>query len=302
MKPALVVLAAGMGSRYGGLKQIDPVGPSNEIIIDYSIHDALKSGFGKVVFIIRKNIEKAFRENIGSRFENLIKVEYAYQELADLPSGFSVPEGRVKPWGTGHALLAVKDIVKEPFAVINSDDFYGREGFKKITDYLTADNRTEYDYCMTGFILKNTLSENGTVSRGVCKTDDSDGLVNVIEMTDIKRVGDAVVCNNYGKKETMTGNEYVSLNMWGMFPSVFEELEKMFVDFLKENINELKSEFYLPFGIDEMIKSKTANVKVLRSNDHWFGITYKNDKPDVIEKINKLVKNGVYPSNLFENK
>jgi UTP-glucose-1-phosphate uridylyltransferase len=299
MKPVLVVLAAGMGSRYGGLKQIDPVGPSNEIIIDYSIYDALKAGFSKVVFIIRKDIEKAFRENIGSRFEDIIKVEYAYQELDNLPKGFSVPDGREKPWGTGHALLAVKDIVKEPFAVINSDDFYGREGFKKIADYLTSPERTDYDYCMTGFILKNTLSENGTVSRGVCKVDDQNNLVNVVEMTDIECKDDYVAANDSGLTEKLSGNEYVSLNMWGLNPSIFSELEKMFVEFLNDKIKELKSEFYLPFGIDEMIKTQKAGVKVLESNDQWFGITYKEDKPDVIRKINKLVEDGIYSKKLF---
>ena len=299
MKPVLVVLAAGMGSRYGGLKQIDPIGPSNEIIIDYSIYDALKAGFDKVVFIIRKDIENAFRENIGNRFKNIIKVEYAYQELDNLPESFTVPEDRVKPWGTGHALLAVKDIVKEPFAVINSDDFYGREGFMNIADYLTSPEREKCDYCMTGFVLKNTLSENGTVARGVCETDSIDSLVKVTEMTEIERQGEYIKCNNSNKTELMTGNEYVSLNMWGVFPTVFDDLEKMFISFLEKNINELKTEFYLPFAIDEMIKSNKANVKVLKSNDQWFGITYKNDKPDVIKKIKKLVDKGVYPKKLF---
>jgi UTP-glucose-1-phosphate uridylyltransferase len=299
MKPVLVVLAAGMGSRYGGLKQIDPVGPSNEIIIDYSIYDALKAGFSKVIFIIRKDIEKAFRKNIGSRFENVIKVEYAYQELNNLPDGFTIPEDRVKPWGTGHALLAVKNIVKEPFAVINSDDFYGREGFKKIADYLTSPERTECDYCMTGFILKNTLSENGTVARGVCRVDAENNLVNVTEMTEIERKESYIAGNDSGAIEKLTGEEYVSLNMWGLNSSIFIELEKMFIEFLNENIKELKSEFYLPFGIDEMIKTQKAGVKVLESNDQWFGITYKEDKPDVIDKVNKLVIKGLYPEKLF---
>ena len=300
MKPVLVVLAAGMGSRYGGLKQIDPVGPSNEIIIDYSIYDALKAGFDKVVFIIRKDIEAAFRENIGSRFENLIKVEYAYQELDSLPTGFRVPKGRTKPWGTGHALLAAKDIVKEPFAVINSDDFYGREGFKNIAEYLMSDKNNDFDYCMSGFILKNTLSENGTVSRGICNTDEKNNLKTVVEMTDIERRDDYVVCSDNGNIHRMSGNEYVSLNMWGMHSSVFKYLDEMFVKFLEESITGLKSEFYLPFVIDEMIKTDQARVKVLETADQWFGITYKNDKPDVIGKISKLVKKGVYPANLFE--
>ncbi|MCF7792224.1 MAG: hypothetical protein K9M56_09550 [Victivallales bacterium] len=300
MKPVLVVLAAGMGSRYGGLKQIDPVGPSGEIIIDYSVFDAVKAGFDKVIFIIRKDIEDSFRENIGNRFKDIIKVEYAFQQLDDLPEGFDLPAERKKPWGTGHALLAVKNMINGPFAVINSDDFYGREGYEKLAGYLTEEKRSEYDYCMAGFILKNTLSENGTVSRGVCRTDDKGNLVNVTEMTDIECVEGRVVSHGQNKTVKLTGKEYVSLNMWGLFPSIFSELQKMFNDFLKENIKKPKAEFYLPFVIDTLIQSGKANVKILETGDQWFGITYKEDKPDVITKVRKLVEKGVYPKNLFE--
>jgi UTP-glucose-1-phosphate uridylyltransferase len=299
MKPTLLVLAAGMGSRYGGLKQIDPVGPSGEIIIDYSIYDAIRAGFGKVVFIIRKEIEESFKETIGARFEGKLQVEYAYQELDKLPEGYSVPADRAKPWGTGHAILCAKDVINEPFAVINADDFYGKNGYKLLCDYLSnAKDGEKADYCMVGYLLRNTLSEHGSVARGVCATEN--GLLqNVVEMTKIEKVGDAAKNVEEGAEAELTGDEIVSLNFWGFTPSIFKRLEELFADFLKENINEPKKEFFIPSVVDELIKTGKAEVKALETPDSWFGITYRDDKPRVVESINKLVNENVYPEKLF---
>ena len=301
MKPSLVVLAAGMGSRYGGLKQIDPVGPSAESIIDYSIFDAIRTGFGKIVFIIRKEIESAFRESIGAKFEKLIQVEYVYQKLGALPEGFSVPEGRVKPWGTAHAILMAKEMVDTPFAVINADDFYGKSAFQLISDYLSsAKDTTDYaDFSMVGFILKNTLSDFGSVSRGVSCCDENSNLIEVVERTDIRRNIDRIFYVEEETKYLLTGEEVVSLNMWGFTPSIFNYIEELFINFLKKNGNELKSEFYIPYVVDELIKSNKAKVKVLKSYGSWFGITYKDDKPYVVDSIKSLVDEGIYPDKLF---
>lgn len=300
MKPSLVVLAAGMGSRYGGLKQIDPIGPSGESIIDYSIFDAIRAGFGKVVFIIRKEIESAFRESIGSKFEKLIQVEYVFQELDALPDGFSVPEKRVKPWGTAHAVLMAKDAVDTPFAVINADDFYGKSAFQLISDYLLSAKDTGYaDFSMVGFILKNTLSDFGSVSRGVSKCDNNSNLTNIIERTDIRKDKGEIFYIEEETKHSLTGEEVVSLNMWGFTPIMFSYIEEKFIDFLKKRGNELKSEFYIPFVVDELIKCDKTKVKVLKSYGSWFGITYKEDKPYVVNSIKKLVEKGEYPEKLF---
>jgi len=300
MKPSLVVLAAGMGSRYGGLKQIDPVGPSGESIIDYSIFDAIRAGFGKIVFIIRKEIESAFRESIGAKFEKLIQVEYVYQELNALPDGFYVPEGRVKPWGTAHAILMGKEVVDGPFAVINSDDFYGKSAFQLISGYLSKAKDTDFaDFSMVGFILKNTLSEFGSVSRGVSRCDRDCNLVDIVERTDIGKDDDKIFYVEEETKYPLTGEEIVSMNMLGFTPSIFNYIEEMFIDFLKTKGNELKSEFYIPYVVDELIKNHKAKVKVLKSYDTWFGVTYKEDKPYVINSINDLVKQGIYPGKLF---
>ena len=238
MKPTLLVLAAGMGSRYGGLKQIDPVGPSGEIIIDYSIFDALRANFGKVVFIIRRDIEAVFKETIGTRFEGKIPVEYAYQDKNDLPEGFSVPAERAKPWGTGHAILAARDVVKEPFAVINADDFYGRSGYKLLGDYLSnMKEATPANYCMVGYILRNTLSEHGTVARGVCTCDNDSFLKKVVEMTKIEKTGNSARNIEPENSVELSGEEIVSLNLWGFTPSIFGDLQRLFKDFLNENIN-----------------------------------------------------------------
>lgn len=293
----LVIMAAGMGSRYGGMKQIDPVGPSGEIILDYSIFDAMEAGFNKVVFIIRKEIEKAFREAIGNRMEGKIEVEYVFQELDDLPEGYKVPEGRTKPWGTGQAILACKDVVKEPFVVINADDYYGKEGFVKIHDYLCAPKevKTKFNFCMAGFQVGNTLSENGTVTRGICQVEDG-VLTEIVETKEIgKGDGCAVTPNGNVPLE-----QPVSMNMWGLTPDIFEELESRFKTFLDgQKEDDLKAEYLIPTIIGDMVKDKTATVQVLETNDKWFGVTYKEDRETVMKSFAKLVEQGVYNEKLF---
>ncbi|HPO89851.1 MAG TPA: sugar phosphate nucleotidyltransferase, partial [Victivallales bacterium] len=258
IKPTLLVLAAGMGTRYGGLKQIEPIGPAGEIILDYSIYDAISAGFGKVIFVIRKDIENDFKETIGKRTEKLIETEYVFQELNLLPSGFSCPEKRLKPWGTGHAILCAKDLIKGPFAVINADDFYGRRGYKKLVEKLSSDSIAAMnipEYYMVGFILKNTLSEYGHVSRGICKVFNDGYLINVVERTKVFMKNSSIkYTDENGDEHFLTGDEIVSMNMWGFKPSIFNFLEKKFTLFLKENINDLKSEFFIPGVIDELVK------------------------------------------------
>lgn len=299
-KPTLVVLAAGMGSRYGGLKQIDPVGPKGEFIIDYSLFDAHRAGFGKTVFIIRKDIEKDFREQIGSRYEKLMPVEYAFQDLDDLPGGFKRGEDRTKPWGTGHAVLAARDLVKEPFAAINADDFYGQSGFALLADNLKdkASDSTEFSMC--GFTLNRTLSKHGTVSRGVCTLDGDNLLKDVEEHTRIGYEGKVLKGLN-GREERVLflGEEVVSMNMWGFTPALFTHLERLFTDFLAERGREEKSEFYLPFAVDDLIKAGQARVRVVRSRDSWFGVTYREDKPLVQAALAKLIEEERYPRALW---
>ncbi|MFZ2658173.1 MAG: sugar phosphate nucleotidyltransferase [Victivallales bacterium] len=300
MKPTLLVLAAGIGSRYGGLKQIDPVGPSGQIIIDYSIYDAIRAGFGKVVFVVRKDIEQTFRECIGSRFESKIKTEYVFQELDALPPGFKVPEGRQKPWGTGHAVLVAKNAIREPFAVINADDFYGRCGYELLGSELSkAKSGSPEEYFMVGFELMKTLSEHGHVARGVCKSDPTGHLVEVVERTRIEKTADgAKFTDEKGVMTKLSGNEIASMNMWGFTPSLFGYLDEQFSEFLKNNIGNLKSEFFIPTVVSTLINSKKAKVKVLPSRDQWFGVTYKEDKPVVVENVRKLIGAGVYPGKL----
>jgi len=299
MKPTLLVLAAGMGSRYGGLKQLDQVGPSGETIIDYSIYDAIRAGFGKLVFIIRKDIEEPFKATIGKRYEGKIAIEYAFQELNKLPSGFSVPPQRQKPWGTGHAVLCARDVIREPFAVINADDFYGANGYRLLADCLSqAKDTDKANYCMCGFILRNTLSDNGTVSRGICKTENG-YLASVTETTKIERKGNAARNIEEGAECDLTGDEIVSMNMWGFTPSLFVHLERLFIEFLKANGQKEKSEFYIPTVADTLIKEGKAEVKVMKSQDSWFGITYREDKDIVVNSIRALVAKGVYPNKLF---
>jgi len=302
MKPTLVILAAGMGSRYGGLKQLDQIGPSGETIIDYSVFDAIRAGFGKIIFIIRKDIEEAFKNQLGNRYAKLISVEYAYQNIDDLPDKFSCPKERIKPWGTGQAVLAAADIVKEPFAVINADDFYGRNAFRKTADYLkkTEDSQTTANYCMCGFDLGKTLSDFGSVSRGLCSIDSNNELSDVKELIKIEKTAEGIInTEKNGETTKLTGNEVVSMNMWGFTPSIFSHLTCMFEEFLLKRGKELKSEFFLPFAVDQLIKEKKAIVKVLNSHDNWFGVTYQEDKPIVIENVSKLISANVYPEKLF---
>lgn len=300
----LVIMAAGIGSRFGGgIKQLEPVGPNGEIIMDYSIHDALEAGFNDIVFIIRKDLEKDFKEVIGDRIAKKAKVSYAFQEMDDLPEGFSKPEGRKKPWGTGQAILVCKDIVKNPFVVINADDYYGKEAFVKVHNYLVQDREKndKLDFCMAGFILSNTLSENGGVTRGVCQVDENEMLAGVIETHDITKGDDGVqIPDGNGGYQTIDGNSHVSMNMWGFTPEILEELEKGFVIFL-ENLSpdDIKSEYLLPTIVDQLIQSKKAQVKVLETKDKWFGVTYKEDKQVVVDSFQRLIEEGVYSSPLF---
>ncbi|HZL80070.1 MAG TPA: sugar phosphate nucleotidyltransferase [Candidatus Limnocylindrales bacterium] len=296
-KPTLLVLAAGMGSRYGGLKQIDPVGPAGETIIDYSIYDAMRAGFGKLVFVIRKDIEQQFREIIGTRFEKRIAVEYVFQELDKLPAGYSLPAGRTKPWGTTHAILMADGVIKEPFAAINADDFYGAEAYRLLARHLTAGT---IDYAMVGFILRNTLSDFGSVARGVCRVDENNHLKSVVEMMKIERAGGgAKNTDAAGQITQLTGDEAVSMNFWGFTPALFPQLKTQFDAFLKKSGHELKSECYIPSTVNDLVLAGQAKVKVLRTNDCWFGVTYREDRPQVVESIRQLIAQGQYPEKLW---
>lgn len=300
----LVIMAAGIGSRFGeGIKQLAPVGANGEIIMDYSIYDAIRAGFKKVVFIIRKDIEKEFKEVIGDRISKVLDVSYAYQELENIPKEYSVPKDRKKPWGTGQAVLSIKGIVNEPFAVINADDYYGTEGFKAIYDYLsneTQDNDV-YNCCMAGFILKNTLSDNGGVSRGVCTVDNDGYLKNVVETFEIEyKNGELTAKDEEGNPVDLDSEQVVSMNMWGLPNNFLSELEKGFEEFLGSiTEKDIKKEYLLPLVIDRCIKEKKAKVKVLKTSDKWFGVTYKEDKELVIKSIRELIEKGVYPEKLF---
>ena len=301
----LVIMAAGIGSRFGGgIKQLEPVGPGGEIIMDYSIHDAMEAGFNKVIFIIRRDLEKDFKEIIGHRIEKLLPVEYAYQELQDLPAGYEVTPGRTKPWGTGQAVLSVKGMVDGPFLVINADDYYGREGFRRIHDYMAEhmDSQSEiYDICMGGFVLSNTLSDNGTVTRGVCQVDGDGFLTNVTETYNIQMKEDGLhATDESGAPVTISPSQPVSMNMWGLPASFIQELEKgfpVFLDSLKEG--DIKSEYLLPKIIDNLVQNKKARVTVLDTPDKWFGVTYREDKQAVTDAIRGLIESGVYEEKLF---
>ncbi len=299
---SLVIMAAGIGSRYGGgIKQLEAVGPSGEIIMDYSIYDAMEAGFNKVVFIIRKDLEKDFKEIIGNRIEKIVRVEYVFQEMDHLPEGFTKPADRTKPWGTGQAVLCCKDIVREPFVVINADDYYGKEAFQIIYNFLNDKSYRDNQYCMAGFVLGNTLSENGAVTRGVCRADEAGILVDIAETGGIVPMGDhAAAKNNEGEEIRLDLNSVVSMNMWGFKPRLFEHLEKGFTEFLS-NIgeNEIKKEYLLPSVVGELIKAGKAEVFVLKSSDRWFGVTYKEDKEFVVSSIRALIDQGIYPARLF---
>jgi Nucleotidyl transferase len=295
-KPTLLILAAGMGSRYGGLKQIDPVGPNGETIIDYSIYDALRAGFGKLVFVIRHDIEQQFKDIIGSRFEKRAPVEYVLQELDKLPPGFSVPAGRTKPWGTTHAILMAEDVIKESFAAINADDFYGRQAYQVLAQHLTSGTP---DCAMVGFILRNTLSEHGTVARGVSRVDANNYLTSIVEMMKIEPDGNgAKNTGPDGQITKLTGDEAVSMNFWGFTPAVFPQLRENFTAFLKQSGQELKPECYIPTTVNELVVAGQSKLKVLRTNDSWFGVTYREDRPRVVESIRRLIARGVYPEKL----
>jgi len=304
-KTSLVIMAAGIGSRFGGgIKQLEPVGPNGEIIMDYSIYDALEAGFDKIVFIIRKDIEKDFKEIIGNRIEKIAHVEYAFQALDDLPDGFSVPEGRTKPWGTGQAILAAKNVIHEPFLVINADDYYGKEGFKKLHDYMIEEmdeHNDQMEMCMAGFILANTLSENGGVTRGICEVDQNGYLKKVTETYDIYREKNSMhALTKEGEPTFVSANQHVSMNMFGLLVAFLDELERGFPEFLA-NVKEgdLKAEYLLPTIVDQCIRKGKAKVRLLETQDKWFGVTYKEDKPAVVAAIRKLVEDGVYPEKLF---
>lgn len=299
-KPVLVIMAAGMGSRYGGLKQIDPIDEQGHIIMDFSIYDAMEAGFEKVVFIIKKANEEAFKESIGNRMSEKIQVEYVYQELTKLPEGFTVPEGREKPFGTGHAILCCKDVLDGPFAVINADDYYGKHAYKTIYDYLVNHTDDEkYRYAMIGYALKNTLTENGHVARGVCRTDSEGFLAGIDERTHIEKKGDKA---EYTEDDGQTWTEVsmdstVSMNLWGFSKSILTELENGFVEFLKNELpgNPKKAEYFLPFAVDALLQEGKATVQVLTSQDKWYGVTYKEDKEMVVKAIAGLKEQGLYP-------
>lgn len=302
----LVIMAAGIGSRFGGgIKQLEPVGPNGEIIMDYSIHDALEAGFNKIVFIIRRDLEQDFKEIIGNRIEQVARVEYAFQELDALPAGYTVTEGRKKPWGTGQAVLSVKGIVNEPFLVINADDYYGKEGFAKIHDYMVNQMDTEsdvLDMCMGGFILSNTLSENGAVTRGVCVLNEDGTLKDVTETYEIEQKGHGLfAADEQGNPVLVSPDQHVSMNMWGLPPRFLDELEAGFPEFL-DNLKEgdIKSEYLLPKIIDKQIKAGKATVAVLETRDKWFGVTYKEDKAAVVAAIRRLIADGAYKEKLYE--
>ncbi len=299
-KPTLVVLAAGMGSRYGGLKQMDSFGPNGENIIDYSIYDAILAGFGKVVFVIREKFREDFEAFFSGKFDHLIEVEYIAQELDMLPEGYTLPDTREKPWGTGHAVLVAKDVVSTPFAVINADDFYGREAYMRIREYFDRPDMNE-DYCVVGYYLKNTLSDHGNVNRGICYVDDASNLQKVEELINIERDENGVIgCMVDGENRVLQEDTVVSMNIWGFLPSYFDHAEEAFKLFLDERIHEPKSELYIPKVVDDLIIDKVLNVKVLQSDSSWFGVTYQDDKPHVSDQINKLIENGTYPENLWK--
>ena len=300
-KTALVIMAAGIGSRFGGgIKQLEPVGPNGEIIMDYSIHDALEAGFDRIIFVIRHDLEEDFKEVIGNRLSKIMPVEYVYQELEDLPEGYEVPVGRVKPWGTGQAILACKDIVKEPFVIINADDYYGKEAFVKLHDFLVSGKHEngKIALAMAGFSLKNTLSENGAVTRGVCVADETGYLVKVIETTGIQKIDGKIRCDNAEVEGWITPDTMVSMNMWGFTPQVFGEMKKAFDKFIDENGMDMKAHYSIPAFMNERI-ADGVRVKVIETPARWMGLVSHDDKIQVLLRINDMIRKGIYPSKLF---
>lgn len=300
MKPTLFVLAAGMGSRYGGLKQLDQLGPNGETIMDYSIYDAIKAGFGKVVFVIRKDFEQEFRDKVLKKYEGHVPVEVVFQSTDKLPEGYTCPADRTKPWGTNHAVLMGKDVIKEPFAVINADDFYGRDAFEVLAKELSREHAKPGDYAMVGFRVGNTMTENGSVARGVCENKDG-MLTSVVERTAISYnpKGEIVFTDENGQEQKLDPSTPVSMNMWGFTPDYFDYSEREFKKFLDRDINTPKAEFFIPLAIDTLINSGEATVKVLDTDSKWFGVTYAADRPGVVEKFKQLHEEGLYPSPLF---
>ena len=301
MKPTLFVLAAGMGSRYGGLKQLDGLGPNGETIMDYSIYDAIKAGFGKIVFVIRPSFEKDFKEVVINKYKKLIETELVFQEISNVPAGFTYNPEREKPWGTNHAVLMGKDAIKEPFAVINADDFYGQESFAVLADFLRSVEGKQNEYCMVGYRVGNTLSESGAVSRGVCVVDENQLLLNVVERTHIEEKGGTIIyLDEKGEEVSLPAKTPVSMNMWGFTPDYFDYSMEYFKEFLKENGDKLKSEFYIPLAVNNLIVENKVTCKVLDTTSKWFGVTYAEDRPQVVLKINELVRKGIYPEKLYK--
>ena len=298
-KPTVLILAAGLGSRYGGLKQIDTIGDNGETIIDYSIYDAIEAGFGKAVFIIRKSFEQDFKKIVTSKFCKRIPIEYAYQELDLLPEGYKCPKDRLKPWGTGHAIWCARDLIDEPFAMVNGDDFYGRDSLTLMADYLATVDPNTSSFSMVGYKLRNTLSDNGSVARGICHTENHK-LSKIVERTSIVKQGDGAVVNlANGETISLTGDETVSLNLFGFTPIVFEYLQRQFTAFLDTDLTKLKSEFFIPSVVDNLLQEKAASVQVLKSKSRWFGVTYKEDKQKVQDSIKSLIHQGEYPQRLW---
>ncbi len=302
MAPSLVILAAGMGSRYGGVKQIDQFGPHGETILDYSIYDALKAGFEKIVFVIRRELESDFKAVFGDKLKNHADVRFVFQELDHLPEGFKVPEGRQKPWGTAHAVLVAQEAVQEPFGVINADDFYGQTSYQTLIQFLNKQPVDGNEYAIVGYRLDKTLSKHGSVSRGVCQVDAQGYLQKIVERTKIYWKGEKIVfLDEDGNEQTIDGSVPVSMNMMGYTPKFFDYLNKYFVEFLKEKVNDVKAEFFLTWVLDQLINTGTAKVKILPTNEEWFGVTYKEDKPVVKEKIRQLIAQGKYPEKLWNS-
>ena len=301
MKPTIVILAAGLGTRYGGLKQIDPVGPNGELLIDYSVYDALNAGFGKLVFVIRHYFENAFKEKFGGRFGDRAETAYAYQEMDACLDGFKAPADRDKPWGTAHAILVAKDVIDRPFVVINADDYYGPNSFKMMAEFLRGPEISPANYVMVGFGLRNTLSNYGAVSRGVCHCDEEIFLLDVVERKRVEKRGQAACyVDDDGTEHMLKGEEVVSMNLWGFHPAVFAHLSQQFRDFLAKHVNQPKSELYIPSAVDSLVKTGRVKVKVLRTHDNWFGVTYRQDREIAERSIARLIADGVYPEKLWE--